>query len=70
MLQEFEYLDVNAIYCRYECPDDSNDYEREDFFRLWSNVTQWPEERLPTDGENVTIPGEWKILVDVDPAEI
>ena len=23
---------------------------KEDFVRLWSNVSQWPEERLPEDG--------------------
>ena len=68
-LQDEEYLDVNGIRCRYLCPDETGEFEKEDFVRIWSNVSQWPEGRLPTDGENVTIPGPWTILMDVDPAE-
>ena len=43
---------------------------REDFVRLWSNASQWPEERVPIAGENVTIPGEWIIEIDIAPADM
>ena len=50
-------VDIDAIYCRYICPAPGAEFEKEDFVRLWSNATQWPEGRLPTANENVTIPG-------------
>ena len=42
-------LDVNGIYCRYLCPKepDEEGLEKEDFVRYWSDVTNWPEGRLP-----------------------
>lgn len=40
---------------------------KEKFIRYWSNTSQWPNGQIPTDGENVTIPGEWTILVDIQP---
>lgn len=43
---------------------------KEPIVRLWSNVTQWPNNRLPLAGEDVKIPGEWTIIVDVVPASI
>lgn len=65
-----EYLDVNGIKCRYLCPSPTGQFIKENFIRLWSNVTQWPEGRLPLDGENVTINGNWTILMDISPAII
>ena len=49
-LREYQYMDVNAIGCRTNCSDSTEDFEREDFIRLWSNATQWPNEVIPTDG--------------------
>jgi hypothetical protein len=43
-------------------------FVKEDFIRVWSNTTQWPQGVLPSPGDNVTIPGEWTILMDMDPA--
>ncbi len=40
----------------------------ENFYRVWSNVTQWPDGVLPSDGDNVTINCNWTILMDLDPA--
>jgi hypothetical protein len=40
---------------------------KEQFVRRWSNVTQWPGAVLPAAGDNVTVPAEWTILLDVDP---
>jgi hypothetical protein len=36
--------------------------------RYWSNASQWPFGRLPLDGENVTVNGNWTIIMDIDPA--
>ena len=52
------------------CPSPTGEFEKENFVRVWSNVTQWPEGRLPLPGENVSIHGNWTILMDVDPAEM
>lgn len=35
--------------------------------RLWSNVSQWPGQVLPGSGQNVTIPYEWNLVLDIDP---
>ena len=40
---------------------------REAFIRLWSNATQWPQQALPAQGDNVTIWPSWSVLLDVDP---
>lgn len=64
----FEYLDVVGIKCRYICPSDEDDFVKEKFLRVWSNTTQWPGGVLPRDGENITVPGEWTILMDIQPA--
>ena len=36
--------------------------------RYWSNQSQWPGERMPLPGENVTVNGNWTIIMDVNPA--
>lgn len=42
------YLDINAVICRYLCSDNPLfTGPREDFIRKWSNVSQWPNQRLP-----------------------
>lgn len=63
----YEYLDVNGIKCRYLCPAPAGEFVKEPFLRLWSNATQWPLGRLPAPGENVTIPGNWTIMMDMSP---
>lgn len=66
----FEYLDVNGIKCRYLCPNANTNFTKEPFVRIWSNATQWPGGKLPADGDNVTIPGPWTVLMDMNPAII
>ena len=46
---------------------DTSDLSRDRFLRLWSNATQWPNQMLPQDGQDVTIPYEWNIILDIDP---
>ena len=65
-----EYLDINAIYCRYLCPAPTGEFEKEDFLRYWSHPSNWPGGNLPADGDNVTIPGPWTIIMDMQPAEM
>lgn len=62
-----EWIDVNGLRCLNFCPEEDPTQEREDFERKWSNATQWPNEQLPQDGDNVTIPFAWRITMDVDP---
>lgn len=64
----FETTKITAIYCRYLCPAPPDEFVKEDFVRYWSNATQWPEGRMPLPGENVTVNGNWTIIMDVDPA--
>jgi hypothetical protein len=66
----FTYLDVNGIKCRYLCPQPQGEYVKEPFIRLWSNATQWPNGTMPVAGDNVTVNGNWTIIMDVDPAPI
>ena len=37
---------------------------------MWSNSSIWPEGRLPAEGENVTIPAEWQLFMDVNPPKM
>ncbi len=36
------------------------------FFRKWSDTKIWPNNKLPAENENVVIPGNWKLILDVD----
>ena len=64
----FTYLDVNGIKCRYLCPQPEGEFVKEPFIRLWSNATQWPNGAMPAAGDNVTVNGNWTIIMDVNPA--
>ena len=63
-----EWTKINAIACEDECPEEQVPQgERQKTFRYWSDVENWPDSRLPEENENVTIPYEWKMIMDVDP---
>lgn len=36
-------------------------------YRLWSNTSSWPNGILPAEGEDVTIEGTWRMLLDISP---
>ena len=57
---------MTAVYCRYICPEPDGEFVKEDFVRLWSNESQWPGGVLPVNGDNVTINGNWTMLLDKD----
>ena len=69
-MDRFQSINLEAIYCRYLCPAPAGEFVKEDFLRLWSNATQWPEGRMPVAGENVSVNGNWTVLMDVNPAPI
>lgn len=45
---------------------DLSDNNRENFVRLWSNATQWPDQVLPATDSVVEVPYEWNLLLDMD----
>lgn len=61
-----EWVDVNGIRCLNACPKDLLGEDREDFFRYWSDVLNWPNNILPKEGENVTIPSSWNLILDCE----
>jgi hypothetical protein len=66
----YEYTEVNGIICRFLCPAPEGTFIKEDFIRMWSNVSQWPNGVLPQAGDNVTLNGNWTVILDVDPAPL
>ncbi len=34
---------------------------------MWSNATQWPNQTLPVANQNLTIPYQWNLILDIDP---
>jgi hypothetical protein len=64
------YIDLNGIKCRYLCPQPEGEFTKENFTRLWSNATQWPNEVLPQEGDNVTVSGNWTLIMDVSPPRL
>lgn len=64
----FEYTEVNAVICQFHCPAPAGTFVKETFTRRWSNASQWPNGTVPAANENVTVNGNWTVLLDVDPA--
>lgn len=64
---QYEYVEVNGIKCLYFCPLPAGTFIKENFTRLWSNATQWPNGVVPQPGDNVTLNGNWTVVLDVDP---
>lgn len=64
------YIDVNGIKCRYLCPQPEGEFTKENFTRRWSNATQWPNGVLPQAGDNVTVNGNWTLILDVNPPKL
>lgn len=62
----YDLLNLNGITCRYLCPKEGGGFTKENFVRLWSNVTQWPGGVLPKAGDNITVNGNWSVIMDVD----
>ena len=65
-----QQIRVNAIKCRLNCPIPVLVTPKDGIIRLWSNATQWPGERLPQAGEDVVVPGEWTLKMDISPPSL
>ena len=65
-----EWIDVNGIRCRNFCPKEEDEDPRENFLRYWSDVANWPNSQLPLEGENVTIPYQWQLVMDINPPRL
>lgn len=63
----FEYTEVNGIICQFLCPAPAGTFIKENFIRKWSNASQWPDSVVPPAGANVTVNGNWTVLLDIDP---
>lgn len=59
-----EWIDVNGLRCLNTCPQDLVGTNRENFTRYWSDATNWPNNTLPKEGQNVTIPDAWNLVLD------
>ncbi len=66
----FEYTDVNAVFCKYLCPAPPGSCTKEKNLRNWDNATQWPGSVMPKEGDNITIPCEWTVRLNMSPAKI
>ena len=42
------------------------DVEREDFYRFWSEGSNWPENKVPEAGDHVIILDVWQMICDVN----
>ena len=61
----YDLLSLNGVTCRYLCPKPGG-FVKENFIRMWSNTSQWPNNVLPKAGDNITVSGNWTVLLDVD----
>jgi len=42
----------------------------ENFTRMWSNASSWPNDTLPLEGEDVHIESSWNMVMDLNPSPI
>lgn len=50
--------------CGVEAIVEAEEVEAE--FRLWSDVTNWPNETLPVEGDTIEIVSGWKMILDIE----
>ena len=62
-------LVIDSVTCLVNCPTVET-AEKDGIIRVWSNTTQWPDGVLPQDGDDVEIPAEWTLVLDVDTASL
>lgn len=65
-------INLEAIgSCGAECLEALDEVtEQEDFFRYWSDTENWPDNRLPNEGEDVEIRGAWNMILDIEETPI
>ena len=63
--KQFEYVDINAIRCEgNSCPEGVKEEPLEMIKRHWSNASNWPNGVKPKEGDIVTIPANWDLILD------
>ena len=63
-------IDVDPIKCLTNCNNVPNLLWKENFTRLWSNVSMWNNSRLPQNNEEVYIPPQWNVILDVNTSNL
>lgn len=63
-------IDIDPIKCLSNCNIVPIYAVKEGFTRLWSNVSQWNNSRLPQNNEEVLIPQSWTIILDVNTSNL
>jgi len=62
------FINLEAVSaCGIECLEaiDSTT-EIEDFFRFWSDISNWPDDKLPEDDSEVEIKPFWNMILDIE----
>jgi hypothetical protein len=61
-------IDIECVEaCGDECLEALEEVtEMEDFFRYWSDPTNWPDNKIPEEGSNVEIKGHWNMVLDIE----
>ena len=62
-------LKINAIQCLYNCSIGFNAVA-ENFTRKWSDPSNWPNNNVPVDGDNVEVKAGWNMILDVSTASL
>lgn len=68
--KERTYLNLKAFKCYLNCPNQQPSVVKEGPVRLWSNASQWPNQQVPQDGDDVIIPADWTLLLDVNTSSL
>ena len=66
-------IDIDPVSCLHDCNKNQpliNVIPKETFTRLWSNVSMWNNSRLPKDNEEVYIPSNWNVVLDVNSSNL
>jgi len=63
-------LILKGVRCIGSCNEDIVEVETESEFRFWSDVTNWPNEELPKEGDDVHIMSGWNMILDIEETPI
>ena len=61
---------LNGVRCVGSCTEDIVEVETESEFRMWSDVSNWPNGELPKEGDDVHIESGWKMILDIEETPI
>jgi len=63
-------LVLTGVRCVGQCNEDIVEVKTESEFRLWSDVKNWPDEKLPVEGDDVHIMSGWNMILDIEETPI